>query len=201
MGRSKATKPVDAADGTSRRQARLAARAAEAKAAAKRRVLVRTALALAVIAGLALGAAALYGRLTEQVTWQTFADQGNRHLADTSTPYGDYNSDPPTSGPHAPQRPVWGVHVRAIPKPLQVHGLEDGGVLVQYNCPTGCPDFVARLEAIVRRYQDHVILAPHTGMRARIALTAWTRLDAFEEYDEARIVRFIERFKGIDHHK
>jgi hypothetical protein len=38
-------------------------------------------------------------------------------------------------------------------------------------------------------------------MTLRIALTAWTRLDRLEEFDHKRIVRFIETYRGIDHHK
>ena len=53
----------------------------------------------------------------------------------------------------------------------------------------------------MRRYETQVILAPYPGMRTRIALTAWTRLDAFDDLDEARIVRFIRAYRGIDHHK
>jgi hypothetical protein len=60
---------------------------------------------------------------------------------------------------------------------------------------------VEQLTAIVRRYEIQVILAPYPGMPTRIALTAWTRLDAFDEFDEARIVRFIRAYRGIDHHK
>jgi len=73
--------------------------------------------------------------------------------------------------------------------------------------PTGrvsghwCPELVEKLRAIVRRYDRHVILAPYPPMKSRIVLTAWTRLDAFEEPDEKRIVRFIEAYRGIDHHK
>jgi hypothetical protein len=37
-------------------------------------------------------------------------------------------------------------------------------------------------------------------MNARISLTAWTRLDTFNDFDEARIDRFIEAYVGIDHH-
>jgi hypothetical protein len=37
-------------------------------------------------------------------------------------------------------------------------------------------------------------------MEHQIALTAWGRIDSFNGYDEARIVRFIEAFIGIDHH-
>ena len=126
-------------------------------------------------------------------------DQGNLHIAAADAPHEAYNSDPPTSGPHLPYIAPWGVHTRPIPTPLQVHNLEDGGVLVQYNCE--CPELVEKLRAIVRRYDRHVILAPYPPMKSRIVLTAWTRLDAFEEPDEKRIVRFIEAYRGIDHHK
>ena len=33
-------------------------------------------------------------------------------------------------------------------------------------------------------------------MKSRLALTAWTRLEKFDEFDEKRIVRFIEAIVG-----
>jgi hypothetical protein len=60
---------------------------------------------------------------------------------------------------------------------------------------------VDKLTQIVRRFETQVVLAPYPGMPTRIALTAWTRLDAFDAFDEARIVRFIRAYRGIDHHK
>ena len=128
-------------------------------------------------------------------------DQGNLHVQTQSEPIVAYNSDPPTSGPHLPYIAPWGVHTEPIPKQLQVHNLEDGGVAVQYNCPTPCPELVDKLKGVVQRYDRHVVLAPYPGMKHRITLTAWTRIDGFDEFDEARIVRFIGRFRGIDHHK
>ncbi len=127
------------------------------------------------------------------------ADQGNLHIASADSPHVPYNSDPPTSGPHLPYIAPWGVHTRPIGRELQVHNLEDGGVLVQYNCE--CPDLVAKLKAIVQRYDKQVILAPYHGMKPKIALTAWTRIDTLEAFDEARVTRFIETYRGIDHHK
>ena len=126
-------------------------------------------------------------------------DQGNRHLQKDAMRAEPYNSDPPTSGPHLPDIAPWGVHTRPIPLELQVHNLEDGGVVVQYNCE--CAELVAKLKGIVTRYDKQVILAPYPTMKSRIALTAWTRIDAFEEFDEKRIVRFIDAYRGIDHHK
>ena len=72
---------------------------------------------------------------------------------------------------------------------------------MQYHCPAGCPELVIKLAAIVKGYDRQVLLAPYPGLKTRIALTAWTRLDGFDEFDEARIVRFIRAYRGIDHHK
>jgi hypothetical protein len=130
---------------------------------------------------------------------EQFADQGNEHIQTATDPHVAYNSDPPTSGPHLPYIAPWGVHTRPIPIELQVHNLEDGGVVVQYNCD--CPDVADKLRSIVRKYDKYVLLAPYPTMNSRIALTAWTRLDRFDVFDEKRIVRFIEAYRGIDHHK
>ncbi|HTO11415.1 MAG TPA: DUF3105 domain-containing protein [Candidatus Binatia bacterium] len=130
---------------------------------------------------------------------EQFADQGNEHIQAATDPHTAYNSDPPTSGPHLPYIAPWGIHTRPVPLELQVHNLEDGGVVVQYNCE--CPELVEKLRAIVRRYDKHVLLAPYPALKSRIALTAWTRLDRFDEFDEKRIVRFIDAYSGIDHHK
>lgn len=126
-------------------------------------------------------------------------DLGNQHIAYPQTAV--YNSTPPTSGPHYESLARWGIHTDPIQNELQVHNLEDGGVMVQYNCPEGCPELVSRLAEIVERYGEQVILAPYPSMDARIALTAWQRLDILEEFDERRIVRFIEAYRGLDHHE
>jgi len=140
-------------------------------------------------------------RAVANLPGQQLADLGNQHIPTVETPHAPYNSDPPTSGPHLPYIAPWGVHTRPIPPELQVHNLEDGGVMVQYNCPSACPDVVEKLKAIVQGYPDRVILAPYPGMKTRIALTAWTRIDTFDQVDESRIKGFIKAYRGIDHHK
>lgn len=155
--------------------------------------------------GVVVVAAALVGyfayRAAADLPGVKHPDLGNAHIQMASDPHVPYNSDPPTSGPHLPYIAPWGIHTAPIVKELQVHNLEDGGVMVQYHCASPCPDLVAKLAEIVKRYETEVILAPYPAMRTRIALTAWTRLDAFDELDEARIVRFIRAYRGIDHHK
>ncbi len=126
-------------------------------------------------------------------------DMDSPHIQPLQT--AEYNSTPPTSGPHYTQIARWGIYAEPVPNELQVHNLEDGGVMVQYNCPEGCEDLVAQLADIVSRYDKHVILAPYPEMESRIALTAWGRIDTFDGFDEERIVKFIKAYKGIDHHR
>ena len=126
-------------------------------------------------------------------------DLGNEHITYPET--ATYNSTPPTSGAHYESLASWGIHSEPIPNELQVHNLEDGGVLVQYSCPDGCPTTVAQLSRIVEAYGSYVILAPYRNMDRYIALTAWGRMDALDEVDETRITKFIETYRGLDHHR
>ena len=71
--------------------------------------------------------------------------------------------------------------------------------MVQYGCDD-CDGLVDQLAGVVRSYHDHVILAPYPNMDNRIALTAWGRIDSFDEFDEERIVAFIDAYAGSDHH-
>jgi uncharacterized protein DUF3105 len=138
-----------------------------------------------------------------------FPDLGNAHIPRLGDSHAPYNSEPPTSGTHLPGIAPWGIYDKPIPKEYQVHNLEDGGIVIQYNCPKGCPDLIKKLEGVFFKYKAraqkekkyiHLILAPYPDMDARLALTAWTRLDKLTDFDEARIDRFIEAYIGIDHH-
>jgi hypothetical protein len=154
-------------------------------------------------------AVVLAGGLVAFVLWVLFAPQpgeyvpsmGNSHITEAQMGLVSYNSTPPTSGPHLGDLARWGVHDEPIPNELQVHNLEDGGIMVQYNCPDGCSDLVSQLEEIVGEYHEGVILAPYPDMGSRIALTAWQRIDQFEQFDEERITRFIRAYGGDDHHQ
>ncbi len=143
--------------------------------------------------------------------------QGNLHIQSPGSPHPPYNSNPPTSGPHVPYLAKWGIHEVPITLELQVHNLEDGGVIIQSDC-TDCAELVDRLKQLVLQYRkkgqseraqtgmkhrsryERLILAPYPGMGITIALTAWGRIDRLDEYDEDRIKRFVEAYAGIDHH-
>jgi hypothetical protein len=132
---------------------------------------------------------------------ESVPSQGNAHITEAQMGQFTYNSSPPQSGPHWGSLARWGVHDEPIPNELQVHNLEDGGVIVHYDCPDGCPELAAQLVGVVGDYHEGVILEPYPGMETRIALTAWQRIDQFDEFDQDRIVRFIRACRGDDHHR
>jgi hypothetical protein len=170
------------------------------------------------VAALVIGLVVLNFRRNQPVVGeQSFTSQGNVHIPLGSISPIAYNSIPPTSGPHYENLAAWGSHMEPQRYEHLVHNLEDGGVVVYYQCEDGCPELVAELESILEPYfaaGRHVALVPndptwtvggsqplHRDMGARIALTAWQRLLTMDEVDAETIRQFIERYEGIDHHQ
>jgi len=131
---------------------------------------------------------------------ESVGQQASPHLASVDSPHAPYRTDPPTSGPHVAQVPPWGESPTAIAKELQVHALEDGGVVISYP-PTLDPALVAKLGTLVAGYSAKVILAPAPGLPTAVVATAWGRMARFSQYDEAGLRRFIDAFRGTDHHQ
>ena len=90
----------------------------------------------------------------------------------------------------------WGIHKEPIPEGYQIHNLEHGGVLMQYK-PDLAPEVIEKLKAVGESYDwRKIILAPYPPLDKNIALTAWTRLDKFDEFDEARVRAFIDAHRN-----
>ena len=144
------------------------------------------------------------------------ASLGNKHIQNLTDEHDPYNSIPPSSGTHVGGKANWGISEAPIPDELQLHNLEDGGVGIQYNCDAGskssetstpsaeidndCKQLVQRLSEVAKKYPDKVFMAPYPKLDTKIALTAWTRIDKFSNFDSDRMHTFIKAFKGIDHH-
>ena len=146
------------------------------------------------VAGLAIAAALGFG------FWLAFLQPRPGESVPTSgssdhrgAPSGGYSTSPPTSGPHLASVPDWGEYNGEMEEVEQVHALEHGAVLVQYNCPSGCGELVGQLSLLVSFYDAKVILAPYSNMDALIALTAWGKIDLLDEFDSARIEEFVDK--------
>ena len=129
---------------------------------------------------------------TEQNLPGTFYEsQGQTHIDPGFTDHPAYSSNPPTSGWHWPQAAPWGVYDVTQPDEQLIHNLEHGGIWVSYKLSTVDAETIAKLKDFTKRYRK-IIVEPREANEANISLAAWTRLENLDQYDEAKIVTFIQ---------
>jgi len=111
-----------------------------------------------------------------------------------------YKSKPPSSGTHYGAWPVFRVYDKPVPWGFLVHGMEHGAVVVVHNCPDGCADQVAAVEAMVSATNPKagcsrppVIVAPDPTLDVPFAAAAWGHTLRARCFDRERFAAFIER--------
>jgi hypothetical protein len=124
----------------------------------------------------------------------TYPDQGREHLT-TGSPAPAYNSDPPTSGPHAPNSVPCGIHVDPVPDVVAVHNLEHGVVVIHY-LPTIPREDISELVDAVAGFESHFVVAPRPNNPAPITLSAWTVQLRLDEVDVAAVRWFWDEYSG-----
>lgn len=196
---------------SARRASRLQAREQQRSRERQRRRMRTFAWVGAGVAALAVIGLIVFfnARQTQAQPGRFVAIQGAQHIQRGES-HVAYSTRPPTSGPHwsiAGEAPVaWGVYKAPIPDEAQIHNLEHGGIMIQYSC-RDCPELEAQLEDFYDRYtranqlpllpnSTKIVVAPYYDMPSRIALTGWGRIDTFDTYDEQRLVRFVEAWRG-----
>jgi hypothetical protein len=124
-----------------------------------------------------------------------YPNQGQVHIEEGS-PRPDYNSNPPTSGPHYAQPAKAQYYDHEVPDERLVHNLEHGEIWISYkpSLPQSAVDELKKLADGV-----FVVIAPRAANETDIALAAWTRLDKFNlengALDLVRIRDFILRYR------
>jgi hypothetical protein len=128
-----------------------------------------------------------------------------RHVA-TCTPV-EYATDPPSGGPHWPVWAARGKYTTPVPRPMYVHDLEHGWIVLSYRCKDDCPDVVAALEKAFDTADDtycvahgdanaRVILTPDPLLNTPIAASAWGATYTATCIDPASIADFIAKRIG-----
>lgn len=173
-------------------------REARIAAARRARVLKRalwTGVAALLVAGSVYGLVRYSRERAANLPGVAIPDQGRQHVA-LGTLF-QYNSNPPTSGPHFATPAEWGVYREEIPDQVLIHNLEHGGVWISYR-PGIASSVIERLEAIGREFGRKVIMAPRAANDSDIALAAWGRLDTFaeSEFSEERVRAFIKAWRN-----
>lgn len=123
---------------------------------------------------------------------ETIPDMGAEHLAPGQAA-PEYNSDPPTSGPHSATPAPCGIYRQPVPDVAYLHSMEHGAIVIQYD-PELTQDQIELLEEIGRSVGGEIIVAPRPGNPAPVALTAWTKLLLLDEVDGDVIAGFEREF-------
>lgn len=120
-----------------------------------------------------------------------------------------YPFHPPASGPHYG---VWADFLRydaPVPWGYLVHSLEHGAIVLAYDCPEGCDDVLAALDAIITDHGADPLCESHDGTDARfilvpdpdledgtIAAVAWEHAYVATCLDEPSLRTFVEEHYG-----
>ena len=97
---------------------------------------------------------------------------GSHSIATPDGTSDEWNTDPPTSGPHYEGPAIWGSYDEAVNQAQLVHNLEHGGIAVQHGDEVP-EETVAQLEGFVQERPRGTILAPYAPLGDQIALGAW----------------------------
>ncbi|HZS41198.1 MAG TPA: DUF3105 domain-containing protein [Polyangia bacterium] len=124
-------------------------------------------------------------------------DEGRTHVPIGSTV--NYVANPPASGNHYPVWwTPWGLTTQLVQREYWVHNLEHGGIVLLYNCPSGCTDVVDQLVAIRNgtppdQFNEQRILITADGkMPHKVAALAWDWRWQGDSVDAAAINCFIK---------
>ncbi len=119
------------------------------------------------------------------------------HIELESDP-GEYNSDPPTSGPHYAQEAEAGFfdsNIYTYPAGYLVHNLEHGYVIFWYNCDLLDESACTELKSQIRSVMDELggvkmIAYPWDSINVPLVMTSWGRLQKFETFDVEGVKAF-----------
>lgn len=120
---------------------------------------------------------------------------GRDHI-NVGSSHDEYNSNPPTSGPHYAMAPNPGFYKKGLEDESAVHGLEHGYIWITYHPEMVTEEIIDSLKSIQRKNLGSVMLSPRTLNESPIILASWGRFLAMEELDEATINTYIKLHKN-----
>lgn len=123
-----------------------------------------------------------------------YANQGRDHI-EVDDEHNAYNSNPPTSGPHAGAITI-SSYTQQYPDENMIHNLEHGHIWLSYR-DAGDDEAIELLVGLQQQYPDRVVVTYRPENDNRIAAAAWTRLLTLDELDSEQIEAFIIRYNNL----
>ncbi|WP_323379110.1 DUF3105 domain-containing protein [Pyxidicoccus xibeiensis] len=113
------------------------------------------------------------------------------------------SENPPSSGVHCGSVARCAVYAEPVSRCLYIHNLEHGHAVFLYNCPDGCPDEVAKLEAAAATVKAgangvrRALVAQDPNMPTRVAALLWRRSYAVDSADPEAL-RCLLQLQDVD---
>lgn len=122
---------------------------------------------------------------------EQFPDEGRTHLQQGETQ--EYETNPPTSGPHHPAPVEWGAYPDSVEPERLVHNLEHGGTVIHYRPGDLSEDEIIELEDFVNEeFPGGAVVNPNPDIPKPIALAAWRYIRTCEKISLPVIESFIK---------
>jgi hypothetical protein len=131
---------------------------------------------------------------------------GNHSVTTPTGTSPEWNTVPPTSGPHYEIPVVYGIYDDPVNEAQLVHNLEHGAIAVQYGSDVP-KETVDQLKTFVNAHSRGTVLAPYPALGDKISLGAWVvpnpskpaegtaYLAKCADFDEAAFAAFFEAYQ------
>lgn len=111
----------------------------------------------------------------------------------------EYQTMPPTSGPHFPDPTAPGFYTERPAFGFLVHSLEHGSVVIYYDPAQLSAEIEKSLKAYIKADSDNeagVIAVPDADFKHAFILTAWDKMLKLDNYDPKVIRAFLAEYLG-----
>lgn len=151
----------------------------------------------------------LFKESSKPLPGQKQTDEGRDHVNINTEIV--YKTNPPTSGKHYSDWIRPGIYDSPKDDRNLIHSLEHGYIIMSYQCQVVggskqeatnsgevenkslCEERKNQLAKIYQKKSQHkLIVVPRPNLDTNFALTAWTYLDKFNDFDQTRIENFID---------
>lgn len=118
-----------------------------------------------------------------------------------------YTSNPPTSGPHYYEWAAYKTYSVPVERIFYVHDLEHGGIVILYNCPSGCDEDLAQLSSFLDArpadptctapVKSRIVVTPDPLIPTKFAAAAWGWALTSQCFDFPALGSFIDAHYGM----
>ncbi|RKG91978.1 DUF3105 domain-containing protein [Corallococcus terminator] len=129
------------------------------------------------------------GEACERFSFPLSAVTASNHVSSCGSTACGNAENPPNSGMHCPTWLPCQSYTTEQPRCSWLHNLEHGHAVFLYNCPEGCADEVAKLEAAQARAAQgsngvrRALVAPDAQLPQRFAAMLWRRTYLMDSVD------------------